>query len=343
MAGTEGTISLMMETMGSRRRLVVVAASVVRASEDLAGSAAAEVVVTSATSEVVLAAAGLLVVTASASEVVTLAASEVVTTAASEVVTTAASEVVLAAASGVVEDSVVGAASEVVGTRTLEVVVSSAATEVVGTDSSVEVSIWAAELLRVEEGEVVGIDEEEDTTPVGPMMMTGVLVVVSSSGTAEVVAAGADREVVGIGSSSVSVGWRMAVGRPPVDELRSATVVSSEEDSWVVSSADSAVVLNLLLESSGAKNEEVTGDVGAGDDSRVVETIIVVPSRLEEVRPSDEVGSEDSLLLVRKSVTLFLMLVTKFGVSDRVSKGVVSAGGKDSGLVVLVFVNWRLT
>lgn len=348
MAGTEGTMSLMMETMGSRRRLVlVVAASVVTASEDLAGSAVAASEVVAAASLVVAASAvvtasevalALLVVTAAASEVVA-AASLVV--AASEVVTAL---LVVAAASGVVEDSVVGAASEVVGTRVV-VVVSSAAT-VVLTDSAVEVSIWTVE-LRIEEEEVVGVDEEEDTTPVGPMMMTGELEVVVSSGSeaAElVVAAAVDGEGVVVGSSSVSVGWRMLVGRPPVDELRSVTVVSSEEDSCVVSSAVSASVVLLVLESTGAKNEVVTGEVGSGEDTReVVETMMVVTSPLE-LWSSDEVGSEDSRSVDSRSLTVALKLVTKFLDSDRVSKGVLSAGGNASGLVVAFeFVNWRLT
>jgi hypothetical protein len=342
-------MSLMMETMGSRRRLVlVVAASVVTASEDLAGSAVAASDVVAAASLVVAASAvvtasevalALLVVTAAVSEVVA-AASLVV--AASEVVTAL---LVVAAASGVVEDSVVGAASEVVGTRVVVVVVSSAAT-VVLTDSAVEVLSWTVE-LRIEEEEVVGVDEDEDTTPVGPMMMTGELEVVVSSGSeaAElVVAAAVDSEGVVVGSSSVSVGWRMLVGRPPVDELRSVTVVSSEEDSCVVSSAVSASVVLLVLESTGAKNEVVTGEVGSGEDTReVVETMMVVTSPLE-LWSSDEVGSEDSRSVDSRSLTVALKLVTKFLDSDRVSKGVLSAGGNASGLVVAFeFVNWRLT
>lgn len=68
-------------------------------------------------------------------------------------------------------------------------------------------------------------------------------------------------------------------------------------------------------------------------------TVVTEPPLL----PSSVEVEESPASLDSRSLTLDRKLVRKFLDSDRVVKGVLSGGGNVSWLVIVVFVNWRLT
>lgn len=170
------------------------------------------------------------------------------------------------------------------------------------------------------------VGELEVTTPVGAMTIEEVVSsvwVVAVVGVLVVVVSVSDS------SSSLSVGKTTMGGMPPLEELRS-------EGSWVGSSDDSsALVEGTGSDSSGA----VVWTVG---DTLMVLWMMTVVTEPPLLRSSVEVEESPSSL-DRRSLTVDRKLVRKFLDSDRDVKGVLSGGGNASWLVIVVFVNWRLT